>query len=103
MAMSTGSVRVYDIRAQKLQQHYILHDNSTCIEWHPHTDYLLTSGMDGTMRIVDVMEGRPLYTLDAHEGPIRSVAFSKDGEHFASGGDDKLVKVFLFFKFTLHE
>lgn len=93
VAMNSGSVRIYDIRALKLQQHYILHDNTKCVSWHPYANYLLTCGADGNLRIVDVMEGRPLYTLSAHEKPVECVAFSKDGYYFASGSQDKLVQV----------
>lgn len=94
VAMSSGSVRIYDIKASKLQQHYILHDNTKGVAWHPHANYLLTCGNDGTMRVVDVMEGRPLYTLAGHKGSIESVTFSHDGDNFASGGHDQLIKVF---------
>lgn len=91
--MNSGSVRIYDIRAMKLQQHYILHDNTKAVAWHPFANYLLTCGADGNMRIVDVMEGRPLYTLNAHNKAVECVAFSKDGAYFASGSKDKLVQV----------
>lgn len=76
-----------------MQQHYVLHSESTCVAWHPKANYLLTSGADGVMRIVDVMEGRPLYTLEAHEGAINAIAFSENGELFASGGVDNHVNV----------
>lgn len=95
VAMSSGSVRIYDIKASKLQQHYILHDNTKSVAWHPLVNYLLTCGNDGTMRIVDVMEGRPLYTLEGHEGSVESVTFSDDGDYFASGGHDRLLKVLI--------
>lgn len=93
LALNSGSVRLYDIRAKKLQQHYILHDSVTCVKWHPLANYLLTSGQDSTMKFVDVLEGRPLYTLGGHNGSIRSVAFSTDGDYFASGGADNHIMV----------
>ncbi|KAJ8943876.1 hypothetical protein NQ318_019358 [Aromia moschata] len=91
VAMNTGSVRVYDIRNKKLQQHYALHDNSTCVSWHPQANYLLTAGKDGKLRIVDVMEGRPLYTLTGHKGAVNTCKFSVNGDFFASGGADQSV------------
>lgn len=97
MATSTGSVRVYDLRSEKLIQHYVVHDNATCLSWHPSASYLLTSGKDRTLRIIDVLEGKPLYTLTGHEDAVSSVAFSKNGESFASGGNDKLVMVRLIY------
>lgn len=93
VAMSSGSVRVYDIRSLKLQQHYILHDNTKYVTWHPYANYMLTCGKDGMMRIVDAMEGRPLYTLKSDKESVECAAFSKDGKYFACGGEDKLVEV----------
>lgn len=74
-------------------QHYVVHDNATCLSWHPNASYLLTSGKDRTIRIIDVLEGKPLYTLTGHDGAVSCVAFSKNGENFASGGSDMLVMV----------
>lgn len=97
VATSTGSVRVYDLRSQKLIQHYVVHDNATCLSWHPSASFLLTSGKDRTLRIIDVLEGKPLYTLTGHEDAVSCVTFSKNGESFASGGSDKLVMVKTYF------
>jgi centriolar protein POC1 len=94
--MSSGSVRVYDVRMKKLQQHYVLHDNTTSTCWHPHANFLLSSGKDGKLIVVDVMEGRPLYTIGGHEGAVNCVRFSQDGEYFASGGSDRHVMVINF-------
>lgn len=38
---------------------------------------------------MDILEGRPIYTLKGHTGGISSVSFSSDGKYFASGGRDK--------------
>lgn len=91
--MSHGACKVYDLRANKLRQNYLLHDCTTCLSWHPNGNFLLTSGEDGSIRIVDVLEGRPLYTLKSHEGPVNTVAFSKCGQFFATGGSDQHVMV----------
>lgn len=44
-------------------------------------------------QIIDLLEGRPVYTLQGHDGPVRAVAASADGNYFASGGEDKQVLV----------
>lgn len=92
VAMNSGSVRIYDIKNKKLLQHYSLHDNTTCLDWHPRANYLLTSGQDCNLRIVDIMEGRPLYTL-SDKGGIKTCKFSSNGNFFASGGTDRTVVV----------
>ena len=38
---------------------------------------------------MDLLEGRPIYTLKGHGGGITSIAFSKTGEYFTSGGADR--------------
>lgn len=43
------------------------------------------------IQVLDIREGRPIYTLEAHSGAVIAVAFSSDGGYFASGGIDKQV------------
>lgn len=93
VAMSSGAVRIYELRTGKLQQHYVLHTDTTCVSWHPLNNYLLTCGKDGQVRIIDVVEGRPIYTLGGHEGGVTCGKFSADGNYFATGGADQLVMV----------
>lgn len=40
------------------------------------------------LQILDILEGRPIYTLKGHTGGISAVSFSPTGEYFASGGRD---------------
>lgn len=94
VAMDSGSVRMYDIRQSKLHQHYTIHDGcSNCVCWHPHACYFMSCGKDGKVIIVDVIEGRPLYTLNGHEGSVSTCQFSKDGSIMATGGVDCCVMV----------
>lgn len=93
VALSSGAVRVYELRTRKLQQHYVLHTETTYLSWHPTDNYLLTCGKDGKVRIVDVVEGRPIYTLGGHDGEVTCIKFSPDGDYFATGGTDNLVMV----------
>ncbi|XP_060534972.1 POC1 centriolar protein homolog A-like [Cylas formicarius] len=93
VAMESGSVRVYDMRNKALQQHYVVHDNTTCVDWHPKVNYLLSCGRDGKIRIIDIMEGRPLYTLSANDNPVLNCKFSRDGHYFITGGSDHYIFV----------
>lgn len=45
------------------------------------------------MKIFDLLEGRPLYTLNGHRGPVTAVGFSCLGAEFASGGADEQVSI----------
>lgn len=44
-----------------------------------------------SLKIWDLREGRLLFTLQGHSGPVNCARFSKDGDFFASGGADQLV------------
>ncbi|XP_034514299.1 POC1 centriolar protein homolog A isoform X5 [Ailuropoda melanoleuca] len=108
-----NTVKVWDVRTHRLLQHY---QRSSCISgppsqrltdvpplvhsaavnalsFHPSGNYLLTASSDSTLKILDLMEGRLLYTLHGHQGPATTVAFSRTGEYFASGGSDEQVMV----------
>jgi centriolar protein POC1 len=81
------------------------------VAFHPNGNYLLTGSSDGTLKVFDLIEGRLIYTLHGHQvntifilyyltmscssqGPTMSVAFSKQGDYFASGGQDQQVGFF---------
>lgn len=61
------------------------------MSFHPSGNYLITASSDGTLKILDLLEGRLIYTLQGHTGPVFTVSFSKGGELFASGGTDAQV------------
>jgi centriolar protein POC1 len=61
------------------------------VAFHPNGNFLLTASSDATLKIFDLLEGRLIYTLHGHQGPATSVAFSKQGDYFASGGQDQQV------------
>jgi WD40 repeat protein len=52
-----------------------------------------SSGDDGTVWLWTVPSGRPLATLQGHNGVIYSVALSGDGRLLASGGADGMVRL----------
>lgn len=54
---------------------------------------MLSSSRDSTMKIWDLREGRLLFTLQGHTGPVNATSFTDDGNYFASGGADQLVMV----------
>jgi len=62
-----------------------------CVSFHPSGNYLITASSDGTLKILDLLEGRLIYTLQGHTGPVFTVSFSKGGELFSSGGADAQV------------
>nr|AAR16318.1 DKFZP434C245-like protein [Tetraodon nigroviridis] len=56
--------------------------------YHLSNNFMITGSSDSTVKILDLLEGRLIYTLHGHKGPVFTVAFSRDGDLFASGGAD---------------
>lgn len=44
-------------------------------------------------KVLDLLEGRPIYTLKGHSDSVTSITFSEDGDYFASGGSDSQIFV----------
>ena len=88
------SIKIWDIRSQRLIQHYDAHSAQVNeIDFHPNGRYLLSSSNDSTLKIWDLRQGHILYTLYGHEGASTSAAFSPCGDYFTTGGSDSVVMV----------
>ena len=55
---------------------------------------LASGGSDKAITVWDLEQGKVVYTLVGHAGPVTAVAFSPDGEELASGADDR--KIYLW-------
>jgi WD40 repeat protein len=51
------------------------------LSFHPSGNYLITASSDSTLKILDLMEGRLLYTLHGHQ--VRGIG--PDAEHSFDG------------------
>lgn len=106
------SIKLFDIRTHKLIQHYgDAHGPSSVqssIEGSPgfsggvnsisfggrNGEWLISTGMDGLVKVWDVKEGHLFYTLHGHKnGPTTNAVFSPKGDFFATGGSDSQVMV----------
>jgi WD40 repeat protein/tRNA A-37 threonylcarbamoyl transferase component Bud32 len=74
----------------------------TSVSLSPDDKRIVSSGMDGTIRMWEADTGRELFTIKVHdESPyshhesyaVMSVAFSPTGESFASGSGDNTVRI----------
>jgi len=86
---SDGKIKVFDIRAMKLQQLYATHEAAvTQVSFHPSGNYLVSCSQDETVRLHNLLTVKPICTLQGHDKPVNSAIFSPHGEYFASGGAD---------------
>ena len=87
-------MKIWDIRSQRLIQHYDAHSGDVNqIDFHPNGRYLLSASTDSTLKIWDLRQGHILYTLYGHEGASNAVSFSPSGDYFSTGGADSVVMV----------
>jgi peptidylprolyl isomerase domain and WD repeat-containing protein 1 len=70
----------------------------------PHTDFLITSSIDGVVKFWKKMAVGVEFVKEfrAHATEIRSVSVSADGRSFATTGSDKTVKIFDVITFGKH-
>lgn len=53
VGLSSGVVKLYDVRVLKLLQHYGEHSDSvTKISFHPSGKYLLSTSSDSTVKVI---------------------------------------------------
>lgn len=106
-------VRLWDPRAAKageriVQQTFQSHAQwVSAVAWHPtNANLFLSGGYDGQVKVWDARSSVPLHSLAAHDGKTLDVAWrdvqeaaagdedAKRAVAFASGGDDKQLKLF---------
>lgn len=64
------------------------------VVYHPDESQLLTTGSDRKVTYWDCFDGQAIRMLDGSDsGEVNALAITKEGEHFASGGEDKKIKV----------
>ncbi len=59
----------------------------------PDQTILATGGMDGQIRLWQVVDGQQIYAWQAHGDWIRNITFSPDGKLLASSSNDHTVKI----------
>ena len=59
----------------------------------PDGQYIVSGGLDKTVKLWDVEDRVLLHTFNGHESGVNSVRFSPDGQYIVSGSSDKTVKL----------
>lgn len=64
----------------------------TALAWSPLGDRLAIGAADGTLALAD-KNGKPVGEVEAHPLGLLTLAWSHDGTHLATGGQDKKLRV----------
>ncbi|KAG5898891.1 hypothetical protein JTB14_003285 [Gonioctena quinquepunctata] len=68
-------------------------DGVSCISKHPkHLSLLISGAFDGEVRIWDIPQQTCSRNFVAHDGIVRGVVYTPNGNHFITLGDDKTIK-----------
>ncbi|OMJ85317.1 hypothetical protein SteCoe_13415 [Stentor coeruleus] len=96
-ASSDGSCIVWDLRT---------HTRLTClfestmfkqVLYHPDESQIITTGSDRKITYWDTFDGQAIRMLDgSEEGEVNALAINKEGNVFASGGEDQVVKLWSY-------
>ncbi len=62
------------------------------LAWEPHGRALISTSLDGTVRLWDVEKGREVKVLKGHEGQVLGAAWAPEGQSFVTiGGDRRMI------------
>jgi len=93
-ASSDGSCIVWDLTTKTRAMCLFESTMFKSIVYHPDESQLLTTGSDRKIAYWDTFDGQAIRVLEgSDEGELCSLAISKSGQTFCSGGQDRLLKV----------
>ena len=106
-ASKDGTVRVWDVGNGRERLAYRGHEGDkpaadakekvvpnspVAVAYSPDGGWIASAGLT-EIHVWDATTGKKVHTLKGHKGPLRAIAFGKDKNILASGGDDKKVCV----------
>jgi eukaryotic-like serine/threonine-protein kinase len=83
-AFADGTVRVWEIPAEKLLHTFRHSDRAACVAFHPNGKQLASGSCDNTAKVWDLETGQEVETLGGHIGYVMALAYSPDGSLLAT-------------------
>lgn len=87
------AIHLYTAEGRKIATLKGTQGRVNALAFHPFGPYLASGGADKCIRLWDVQGARCVQTVNAHEGEVLAVAWSRDGRLLASGSQDDQVAV----------
>ena len=96
-ASSDGSCIVWDLKSFTRLTCLFESTMFKQVLYHPDESQLITTGSDRKITYWDTFDGQAIRMLDgSDEGEVNTLAINREGNHFASGGEDQVVKVWSY-------
>ena len=96
-ASSDGSCIVWDLKTHTRLSCLFQSTMFKQVLYHPDESQLITTGSDRKITYWDTFDGQAIRMLDgSEEGEVNTLAINKDGNNFASGGEDQVLKVWSY-------
>uniref|UniRef100_A0A8B9LUC0 Cilia- and flagella-associated protein 52 n=1 Tax=Astyanax mexicanus TaxID=7994 RepID=A0A8B9LUC0_ASTMX len=93
-ASSDGACIIWDLVRFVRNQMVLANTQFQTVCYHPEEYQIITSGTDRKIGYWEVFDGSAIRELyGSLTGAINSMDISQEGEHFVTGGDEKLIKV----------
>jgi len=87
------SLHTWDVLTKKRGPKLFEADGILCIALAPNTVQIAAGLADGSIRVLNIKDGKIVATFRGHEGEVLCMAFSVDKKRLVSGGQDGTLRV----------
>lgn len=105
IATGDGTIIIVDLQTLAIRKHIkASHKSARCIDINPYTNELAVGFSDNLIRIYDLYNFHPKFTIEAHTNSVFTVKYSPDWQILLSGSRDAHLKAWSVSEdYQLHE